>query len=139
MARCSTALPPDLPPRAYQTISLCCASSSRRVGVARIATLAGCLRYAPALSGSCPSARGFPIALPASLRWQAVSAALRLCLQVGEEQGAGSNYRRAEIGNRRTHTSLTEAFSIPRKSPRGHGAFAGTGCAEEIDLLALRG
>src|SRR6186997_2981055 len=47
MARCSTALPPDLPPRAYQPTSLCCASSSLRVGL---------------LSGSCPSARGFPIA-----------------------------------------------------------------------------
>ena len=45
--RCSPAQPPHLPPRADQSISLCGASSSRRVGL---------------LCGSCPSARRFPIA-----------------------------------------------------------------------------
>jgi hypothetical protein len=44
IARCSSALPPDLPPRAHQSTSPCCASSSRRVAL---------------LSGSCSSARGF--------------------------------------------------------------------------------
>jgi hypothetical protein len=62
MARCSAALPPNLPPRAYQTALLCCASSSLHVGVARIASLAGCLRFAPALCGSCPLARRFDYA-----------------------------------------------------------------------------
>jgi hypothetical protein len=38
------------------------ATSTLRVGVASIATLAGCLRFAPALSGSCPSTREFPTA-----------------------------------------------------------------------------
>ena len=45
--RCSPAHPPHLPPRANQSISLCCASLSRRVGL---------------LCGSCSSARRFPIA-----------------------------------------------------------------------------
>ncbi|GAA5479033.1 hypothetical protein Hhel01_02535 [Haloferula helveola] len=47
MARCSAALPPHLPPRAYQTPSVCCATSTRRVGL---------------LCGSCPSTHSFPIA-----------------------------------------------------------------------------
>lgn len=45
--RCFAARPPHLPPRANQVISLCCASSSRRVGL---------------LCGSCSSARSFPLA-----------------------------------------------------------------------------
>ena len=45
--RCSAAQPPHLPPRANQSISLCCASLSRRVGL---------------LCGSCSSARRFPLA-----------------------------------------------------------------------------
>ena len=45
--RCSPAQPPHLPPRANQSISLCCASLSRRVGL---------------LCGSCSSARRFPLA-----------------------------------------------------------------------------
>jgi hypothetical protein len=45
--RCSPAQPPHLPPRANQSISLCGASSSRRVGLR---------------CGSCSSARSFPIA-----------------------------------------------------------------------------
>ena len=69
MARCSTALPPDLPPRAYQTISLCCASSSRRVGVARIATLAGCLRYAPAPSLGRSPFRAWPLVVVSFHFW----------------------------------------------------------------------
>jgi len=45
--RCSPAHPPHLPPRANQSISLCCASLSHRVGL---------------LCGSCSSAHRFPIA-----------------------------------------------------------------------------
>ena len=56
-ARCSIALPPHLPPGAYQTSSVCCATSTRPVGVA-----CGGLRFAPALCGSCPSARDFLLA-----------------------------------------------------------------------------
>ena len=47
IARCSTALPPNLPPQAYHPPSVCCATSTRRVGL---------------LFGSCPSARGFLLA-----------------------------------------------------------------------------
>jgi len=45
--RCFSAQPPHLPPRANQSISLCGASSSRRVGL---------------VCGSCSSARRFPLA-----------------------------------------------------------------------------
>src|SRR5690606_42101153 len=46
-ARCTSALPPHLPPVAYLTPSVCCATSARPVGL---------------LCGSCPSARDFLLA-----------------------------------------------------------------------------
>jgi hypothetical protein len=67
IARCSTALPPNLPPQAYQSISLSyvCAEAVLPVdGVVAIATAkcASSSHHVGLLFGSCPSARGFPIA-----------------------------------------------------------------------------
>ena len=63
------AQPPDLPPRRNRGTSLCCASSSHRVGIAGRprARPSGCpsgqaVSLRSALSGSCPSARGFCLA-----------------------------------------------------------------------------
>ena len=53
----SATQPPHLPPGLKRTASLCCASSPGPIGVAF-----GCLRFAPALWGSCSLARGFRIA-----------------------------------------------------------------------------
>src|SRR5690606_11319601 len=70
MARCSAALPPDLPPGAYQTPSMCCATSTRPVGL---------------VSGSCPSARSFLLALRAGATepFGAPSRCARLLSRIG--------------------------------------------------------